>query len=324
MSKISNALNMYFLILSRGKISISDIARELEVSPRIIKTYKEDLEKAGMYISSERGRYGGYYVDQQHYVNLFTISAEEMVALKMASENIRNGQYHYSGAFDRLCGKMIAAQEDCTDVSYHNKTAYRSPEIMKAEKSIWHSLNLAITKKNKVQITYKSLKEKGPEIRSRMVDPYGLFDYKGASYFYGYCHQAKAIRFFKLSRIINYEIVPDKFSFIRPFDFNEVLEKSIGIFNDEPMSIKLEIHYPCSEIVKESMIFPGQIITEIDEKTILFEAKMKGYTEIKAWILSMGSQVRVIRPRKLKKDILKESISVVNIYKKEAIPYETS
>ncbi|WP_026478888.1 helix-turn-helix transcriptional regulator [Alkaliphilus transvaalensis] len=63
MSKVSNALTMYFLLLSRKMMGVNEIAKELEVSPRSIKEYKNDLEKAGIYIGSIRGRYGGYYID---------------------------------------------------------------------------------------------------------------------------------------------------------------------------------------------------------------------------------------------------------------------
>ena len=48
-------------ILSNGrKYSISDLAERLEVSPRIIRSYKDELDEAGIYIDSVKGKYGGY------------------------------------------------------------------------------------------------------------------------------------------------------------------------------------------------------------------------------------------------------------------------
>ena len=49
MSKISNVLTMIQLLQSGRKYSINELSKELEVSERMIRIYKEDLEKAGIY-----------------------------------------------------------------------------------------------------------------------------------------------------------------------------------------------------------------------------------------------------------------------------------
>lgn len=60
MSKVANMLNMINL-LSDGKIhSMKEIAKIIEVTPRMIKQYKNELEQAGIYVESKRGIYGGY------------------------------------------------------------------------------------------------------------------------------------------------------------------------------------------------------------------------------------------------------------------------
>lgn len=60
MSKVSNAILM-LKILESGKIfKIRELADIIECSPRAIRTYKEDLEKAGIYINTIFGKYGGY------------------------------------------------------------------------------------------------------------------------------------------------------------------------------------------------------------------------------------------------------------------------
>lgn len=46
MSKISNVLTMLQLLQSGRKYSINELASILEVSERMIRVYKEDLEKA--------------------------------------------------------------------------------------------------------------------------------------------------------------------------------------------------------------------------------------------------------------------------------------
>ena len=64
MSKLSNTIMLLRLLQNGKKYSIKELADTLEVTPRMIRTYKNELEKAGIYIESIKGPYGGYYLNQ--------------------------------------------------------------------------------------------------------------------------------------------------------------------------------------------------------------------------------------------------------------------
>ena len=64
MSKISNVLTMIEYLSSGRKYSISELSEKLEVSPRMIRVYKDEIEKAGIYIDTIKGPYGGYVLNQ--------------------------------------------------------------------------------------------------------------------------------------------------------------------------------------------------------------------------------------------------------------------
>ena len=64
MSKISNVLTMLEYLSSGRKYSIAELSEKLEVSPRMIRVYKEEIEKAGIYIDTIKGPYGGYVLNQ--------------------------------------------------------------------------------------------------------------------------------------------------------------------------------------------------------------------------------------------------------------------
>ena len=70
MSKVGNTLTMLRLLESGKKYSVNELAEKLEVSPRMIKSYKEGLEKCGIYIDTIRGRYGGYVYHKKHNYNI--------------------------------------------------------------------------------------------------------------------------------------------------------------------------------------------------------------------------------------------------------------
>lgn len=64
MSKLSNTITLLKILQNGRKYSIKELSEMLDVSPRMIRVYKEELELAGIYIESIRGPYGGYYLNQ--------------------------------------------------------------------------------------------------------------------------------------------------------------------------------------------------------------------------------------------------------------------
>ena len=64
MTKLSNTTMLLRLLQNVKKYSINELSNIIEVSPRMIREYKSELELAGIYIESIRGRYGGYYLNQ--------------------------------------------------------------------------------------------------------------------------------------------------------------------------------------------------------------------------------------------------------------------
>ena len=64
MSKIANMLNMLQILKDKEIHSISSLAENLEVSERMIRQYKLELEQSGIYLKSFTGKYGGYQLNQ--------------------------------------------------------------------------------------------------------------------------------------------------------------------------------------------------------------------------------------------------------------------
>lgn len=74
MSKVANMLNMLQILKDKNIHSISSLAEKLEVSERMIRQYKLELEQAGIYLKSYTGKYGGYKIDDNN--NFFKIENE--------------------------------------------------------------------------------------------------------------------------------------------------------------------------------------------------------------------------------------------------------
>ena len=77
MSKLSNCLLMLEYLENGRKYNIKELAEKLEVSERMVRSYKEELEKAGVFIDSIMGPYGGYVLNQSIKIPLRKFSKED-------------------------------------------------------------------------------------------------------------------------------------------------------------------------------------------------------------------------------------------------------
>ncbi|MCW6059924.1 helix-turn-helix transcriptional regulator [Clostridium sporogenes] len=317
MSKVGNVFKMLILLKSRGKMKINDIARELEVSERQVRRYKNDLEQAGIYIKYTSGKYGGYEYDEKDYLLELNLTEEENSVLFMALEQLKYDNFIGYKDFELIVDKINFLKEtennkSVADVKYFVKNIKVNCNYER-EKKIWIDINAAIITRNKIKIKYNSLNTGEKE---RIVRPYAVFQYKGSMYFVGYCELRQKIREFKISRIMSYEILSEKFERTYNFNFIEYMQDCFGIFKDEEIELKLKIKYPMSQIVKEKIWSDNQEIIDIEDKSIIFKAKLRGITEIKSWILSMGQSVEVIAPSSLKRNVENEIEEMIKIYKK--------
>lgn len=78
MSKISNVLTMLEYLSTGKKYSIASLAEKLEVTPRMIRVYKDEIEKAGIFIDTIKGPYGGYVLNQNINVPKRFITPKEI------------------------------------------------------------------------------------------------------------------------------------------------------------------------------------------------------------------------------------------------------
>jgi len=156
-------------------------------------------------------------------------------------------------------------------------------------------------------------------LSERVVRPYDIYQYKGDMYFAAYCEQRGKILDFKLSRIKSYAVIDERFEADNSFNLKSSMRNCIGIYKDDEYRVKLKISFPMSHIVKEKIWVEDQKITEFEDSSIIYEAKMRGFTEIKNWVLSMGSQAIVMEPKELRNELVGELDKIRENYQRANI-----
>lgn len=191
MSRISNCLMMLKLLQSGKKYNITELSEKLEVTPRMIKKYKVDLEEAGYYIESIVGRYGGYILKQFNKATIPNFSLYELECLeKIYKSLIRDSALEKT---DNLMLINIIEKMRLLTVYQSDSKVTDSDKLEKLVKQ----LSKHIANKSEITIRYT----KNNTTRKRKVIPINIY-YFNERYFLT-CHQnIDETRTFDLNNII--------------------------------------------------------------------------------------------------------------------------
>ena len=203
MSKVANMLKMIKILKDEKIHNMKDIAEKIEISPRMVKQYKNELEQAGIYIESKRGINSGYSLNKELNNIDIGLTYQELIKLKEIEQYFNENQ-----DFKKIIGKIIESYEKNINEA-DLKKINRIQELGKINlKDTYLSLRKAINRKNKVKIKYYS-NDSG--LNDRVIHPAEMFYYLEEWYVAAFCEKRKAIRLFKLNDIQEYEILDDKY-----------------------------------------------------------------------------------------------------------------
>lgn len=195
MSKVANMLNMVKILEDCKIHTIQDLANELEVSTRMIRIYKQELEQAGIYIQGRQGINGGYILDNMKSTIDIRLTGEEIYQLKNMKKNELD---------EAIINKIIKAYI----TNEHRKDNTKSKQLMPEFTEIYKDFRLAINNRNKIFIEFKSVNSGKTK---RIIHPAELFTYLNNWYVAAFCELRNEIRLFKLNDIISYKILDKKY-----------------------------------------------------------------------------------------------------------------
>lgn len=194
MSKISNVILMLQYLENGRKYNIKELAEKLEVSERMVRVYKEELEKAGIYIDTIMGPYGGYVLNQ---------------SIRIPTRKFTKDDYNFLYNLkveDKNKEKLEIIADKVKGVYYD--TQNENLELKDDLKNKYNILTRAIKEKRKVRINYASDKLRNVD---RVINPYDMFLYNNDWGCAAFCELRKDLRPFELKRINNIELLDEKF-----------------------------------------------------------------------------------------------------------------
>ena len=113
MSKVSNMLRLIQILKDGNVHSIVSLANTIEVSDRMIRQYKLELEQAGIYIKSITGKYGGYKIEKSNdFFKLLDNVKEEMyIVMKEAIRKKKKVKIKFESVNSGITERIIHPAE---------------------------------------------------------------------------------------------------------------------------------------------------------------------------------------------------------------------
>jgi len=122
------------------------------------------------------------------------------------------------------------------------------------------------------------------------------------------------VRIFALDRIKMLHQTKETFEVPKDFSLEDFTGLSFGVYQGEPVHIKVWFHPDVAGYIKEKIWHESQKINPKPDGSIIFEAEVAGTDEIRFWIMTWGSKAEVLAPASLREEIRAEAEKVARQY----------
>jgi len=302
MSQLASRLITLIMLLQRQPNQKgADLADKLGVSVRTLHRYFAALDEMGIPVYTERGPHGGFSLVRGYKMPPLVFSPEEATAVYLGTslvEGIWGNLYHEAaqGALAKL--DNVLPDEQRAEAAW----ARRSLVTIGLQRSDYQALQpklemlrTAIRELRTVSMLYRSSNRQ--EAQQRDLNPYALVHRWGWWYVAGYCHLRRALRLFRVDRIVEQALTNQKFTIPADFDIHAFLTAE---FQGEQM-VRVRMRFAPQA---ETVVLDNQLNWEAMEKeadgSIVVSFSTPDLTWAASTILAYGPLVTALEPAELR------------------------
>ena len=208
------------LLQARGTVTAQEVADELEVSERTARRDLDALGMAGVPVYSQQGRGGGWRLIGDATTDLTGLRSPEARALLTMAAATGRATPEFGSAMNKLLQALpepirVEAERAAASV-VADSTSWTNPSSVQFEtrRDEWiEPLQQAVIEHRVVTLTYTSPRSGSS---TRRVEPLGLVIKRGSWYLLA--HTAAGNRSFRIDRIVEADVLADRFD--PPVDFD--------------------------------------------------------------------------------------------------------
>lgn len=286
------------------RYTATSLAEALEVSERTIRNdlnFLRDRYRAPLEHNRQQGY---YYSDSTWRLPSISLSKGELFALTLGArmlEAYAGSTYSLElrSAISRLAERL--PEQTWVDLQQiaDERILFRAGAEINLDPEVWHQLEDACQTLRSVQMTYYTASRN--TVSDRKLDPYVLHIYRGTNpYVIGYCHKRQEVRWFRVDRIKQLQVLETTFVIDPNFDAKDHLEM---IFQHEaggvPVPVSIWFDAPTAPYVRERRWHPTQDIQEHCDGSLTLHMVVRGLNDLKRWVLGYGRGAIVKSPPEL-------------------------
>lgn len=319
MNRAALCIKMLLLLYAKGKMTIAEIADELETNPKNVPLFKKELETAGYDIETVRGYYGGYRLRANELFPTVRLTDAEKLAMVESFEYVtKKNELLSMPAYKTAMEKIMGANNYRNGKTEEMVFIPRYPLAMPEEElqARYAALAECARTRSVVRIQYRS---NDNVVRERLIHPYMLYMYNNAWFTLAYCETVKDLRYFKLNRIVAFEVLSKRFEYIYSYregsQWHEWLNEHGMTRNGDWYEVKLKFTGKYAMVVQDYLYGKDQITECIDQNTTVLTLKMQYKDSISNFVLGFGEFCEVLEPEWLKEDVHYRSKLINNQYR---------
>lgn len=293
----SRLFKIVYHLLDKGRATAPELAEKFEVSPRTIYRDIDALSGAGIPVYAEAGRNGGIHLMNDFVLDRAVLSEEEKQEILTALQSINSTKnIGSSQTLQKLSAIFNINSEDWLEVDF-SRWGNKGTDNEKFE-----LLKSAVIHQKCVKITYAN---SYGTISERIVQPLKMSYRSMAWYLKAYCTKKQDYRIFKLTRIIDLEVLTDSFC---KSSFPELDETSSQACN------KIVLRFPKQMSYRVYDEFDRTQVGKKENGDLIVSAEMPEDEWLIGYLLSFGTQVEIIEPAYLTDVVAEQAKKIYEKY----------
>lgn len=280
-----------------GQATAPELAEKFEVSVRTIYRDIDALSGAGIPIYAEAGRNGGIHLMKGFVLDKAVLSKEEKQEILTALQSINfTKNISSSQTLQKISAIVNLSSENWLEVDF-SRWGNKGTDNEKFE-----LLKSAVIQQKCIKITYAN---SYGTISERVVQPLKMSYKSMAWYLKAYCTEKQDYRIFKLTRIIDLEVLADVF---HKSPFPESDEVPNETYNTVILGFPQNMSYRVYDEFDKSQV------RKRENGDLIVSVEMPEDEWLIGYLLSFGTQVDIIEPAYLKEIVAEQAKKIYEKY----------